>query len=1254
MRRFEYTEGSSAKFWEVAVDGSTVTVRYGRIGTAGREQLKELDSPQAALKHLIKVIAEKQGKGYVAVGTEGPAGGPGAPDPVTAAPAPAAPVPVDRAAPAEQAAPAGEPTRPAPAGPVARPDETSFTFPEAWHRLVHPRRGGVRRSVAAPARDAAERIRALLADNATWIDTALGNKRTEAHLAEAARAYLDGAADPVGAAVTTAVVHRWDTDLRPFVDAWVTTHGLPFAACAVVELYDLDFRSEWHGGRQRNPWMRTPPQDSDRFDPVGFRPAADRVRALLAVADDATHHAAVTALAERRTGLRRRIVSAYLAPDRADWVTECCAEGGPNRPATATLRSMLFCSLGSAEQVERLGGQARLGWQGWSAAVVATVAEGIGPAVAPMLAEELSGWLDADTAKVLVNAAAELPSDEAFAILLARIGEKSSRPALVSAMRRYPLRAVRLLAPASTGTDADAALARRLLTGHVEAHHDLVLAALPELDAQVAEVVAPLTERAARVAAVPVETLPALLSSPPWTRRRTAAKGQVVRGLTTPAGTDVVWRPHEREEWSALTPWPLDRGSSENWEQLAASYRQGRLNCYDQARLFVEGPAELLEPLLANWQLEPEYMYEALDTMRRVVARHGVAALRPALFTATAQPSSLAPLLLPFVGLDVARAMADWLRRLKSVRVTARAWFVRHAAAAAELLVPDAVGPAGRVRLDAEEALRLIAASAGAEVVRAAAKAYGPEALAAIDAQLLADPLQAALPTRMPAVGDWADPLLVPQLLLRSGGALPDTAAGHVVTMLAVSKPGAVYPGLGLVTELCTAESASAFAWGLFERWRLAGMPAKDAWALRALGVLGDDEVVRRLTPVIRAWPGESAHQRAVEGLEVLAEIGTDVALLHLHGIAQRVGFKGLKTRAQDKISEVAAGLGLTGEQLADRLVPDFGLDADGSTVVDYGPRRFTVGFDEQLRPYVLDADGKRRKDLPVPGVRDDAVLAPAERKRFAALKKDVRTVAADQVRRLEAAMVGQRSWTAEEFRSLFVAHPLLWHLVRRVVWLAETPVEGTGGEGASGGGTSGGGTAGTEVIAFRVAEDRTFADVEDELFTLADDASVRIAHPLHLGDRLAAWSELFADYEILQPFPQLGRPVLRATEAEAASHRLTRFEGITVPAGRLLGLQRRGWERGEPQDAGVERWFSRPLGRDRHLVIGLGQGIAVGMIDEFPDQELETVWLDTRPCDYWSRNEYTLTFGRLDPVIVSEVLADLTELTTPADGAKA
>jgi hypothetical protein len=492
---------------------------------------------------------------------------------------------------------------------------------------------------------------------------------------------------------------------------------------------------------------------------------------------------------------------------------------------------------------------------------------------------------------------------------------------------------------------------------------------------------------------------------------------------------------------------------------------------------------------------------------------------------------------------------------------------------------------------------------------------------------LAIDPLD-ILPARPPKVGDWADPALFPQVVLRGGDlALPVAAAGHVITMLAMSKPGEAYAGVEVVRELCDPESLAEFAWALFRQWQLNGAPSKDGWALTQLGWLGDDETVRRLTPVIRAWPGEGGHKQAVNGLDVLAAIGSDVALMHLYGISQKVKFKGIKARAQEKIAEVAGELELTAEELADRLVPDFGLDTEGSLTLDYGSRRFVVGLDEQLRPYVADGDGNRLKALPKPGVKDDDELAPAAYKRFTGLKKDVRTVAADQIRRLESAMVARRRWTAGEFQALFAAHPLLWHIARRLVWLSED---------------------GGKVTAFRLAEDRTLADVGDDVLTLPESASVGIAHPLDLGDGLGAWSEVFADYEILQPFPQLGRAVHALTGEERQGGRLHRFEGLTVPFGKVLGLERRGWKRGEPQ-ARIECWISREIPGNRHIVIDLNPGFAVGLLDEFPEQKLEHVWIADRPGSYWPGEQNPWRFGELDPVTASEVLADLTELADSA-----
>ena len=63
-RRFEFVSGSSAKFWEISTTDREVTVRYGRIGSAGQTQTKSFPSDAAANTHALQQINSKLAKGY--------------------------------------------------------------------------------------------------------------------------------------------------------------------------------------------------------------------------------------------------------------------------------------------------------------------------------------------------------------------------------------------------------------------------------------------------------------------------------------------------------------------------------------------------------------------------------------------------------------------------------------------------------------------------------------------------------------------------------------------------------------------------------------------------------------------------------------------------------------------------------------------------------------------------------------------------------------------------------------------------------------------------------------------------------------------------------------------------------------------------------------------------------------------------------------------------------------------------------------
>ena len=71
MRRFEFSAGTSNKFWEVWVEGSQVFTRYGKIGAQGQVTVKDQGDVASAQKLHDSLVREKTGKGYLEQGAPG-------------------------------------------------------------------------------------------------------------------------------------------------------------------------------------------------------------------------------------------------------------------------------------------------------------------------------------------------------------------------------------------------------------------------------------------------------------------------------------------------------------------------------------------------------------------------------------------------------------------------------------------------------------------------------------------------------------------------------------------------------------------------------------------------------------------------------------------------------------------------------------------------------------------------------------------------------------------------------------------------------------------------------------------------------------------------------------------------------------------------------------------------------------------------------------------------------------------------------
>ncbi|HCS7004402.1 TPA: WGR and DUF4132 domain-containing protein [Escherichia coli] len=586
-----------------------------------------------------------------------------------------------------------------------------------------------------------------------------------------------------------------------------------------------------------------------------------------------------------------------------------------------------------------------------------------------------------------------------------------------------------------------------------------------------------------------------------------------------------------------------------------------------------------------------------------------------------------------FAATELAPAVARAFNKLKTLRQDARIWLLKYPEHAITGLLPAALGKTGEAQDNARAALRMLTENGHQPLLQEIARRYNqPEVTDAVNALLALDPLDNH-PTKIPTLPTFYQPSLWTRPLLKANAqSLPDSALLHLGEMLRFPQEEALYPGLLQVKDACTTDSLAEFAWDLFTAWQTAGAPSKESWAFTALGVLGNDDTARKLTPLIRAWPGESQHKRATVGLDILAAIGSDIALMQLNGIAQKLKFKALQERAKEKIADIAESRELTVAELEDRLAPDLGLDDNGSLLLDFGPRQFTVSFDETLKPFVRDVSGSRLKDLPKPNKSDDESQANDAVNRYKLLKKDARTVAAQQVARMESAMCLRRRWSPENFQLFLVEHPLVRHLTRRLIWGVYS--------------------AENQLLAcFRVAEDNSYSTADDDLFTLPEgDISIGIPHVLEISPTdAAAFGQLFTDYELLPPFRQLDRNSYALTEAERNASELTRWAGRKCPSGRVMGLANKGWMRGEPQDGGWIGWMIKPLGR-WSLIMEIDEGFAVGMspAELSAEQLLSKLWLwEGKAESYGWRSNSTqeAQFSVLDAITASELINDIEAL---------
>lgn len=451
------------------------------------------------------------------------------------------------------------------------------------------------------------------------------------------------------------------------------------------------------------------------------------------------------------------------------------------------------------------------------------------------------------------------------------------------------------------------------------------------------------------------------------------------------------------------------------------------------------------------------------------------------------------------------------------------------------------------------------------------------------------------------AATDWLEAAQPLPALVRRDGAAVQGDAGELIEALQMRKR----PASKLV-EPYTEASLEELGWALLNGWIRARGPIAGTWTAFAVAVLGEPRTTpRKLGQLVRKLGRDKCTVAAVHLIDAIASIEGDAALIELTKL-DGIMPKEIGAAAEAHAKKITKRRDLGSEDIEDLLVPDCSLGSD--LVLDFGPRKFHVVFDDKLVASLRDQAGKPVASLPRVGKSDDAKKAEAARDAWTEAKALLKDTLKGQSHRFEWAMCAERRWTVERFKAAVVGHPILCAVAQRLVFGMYASEETSKHE-----------------QTFRVAEDKTFADANDEPIELS--GWIGIPHVLHTGpSELAAWGTVLADYAIIQPFPQLGRDTYTPTPEEVDSNEVLRHKHRPLDPKSRFVIESLGWSE-------TDDW--QTLGFTCTLVDGVSKVfLNLGNKFESSSMTIEGCWL-----------QGTKKLGQLDVIAFSELLRDLQRL---------
>lgn len=244
----------------------------------------------------------------------------------------------------------------------------------------------------------------------------------------------------------------------------------------------------------------------------------------------------------------------------------------------------------------------------------------------------------------------------------------------------------------------------------------------------------------------------------------------------------------------------------------------------------------------------------------------------------------------------------------------------------------------------------------------------------------------------------------------------------------------------------------------------------------------------------------------------VLGAMSHPEAIIQLIRLKRSIKYSVPRKLIEKNLKSAAEKQGMTVEDLEEIALPNYGFDSNGIRSEKFGDVKLEIrisGMDVNWK-WILPS-GKSQTGIS----KDVKTKFTGE---ISALKKElkeVKKILPSQRDRIDRLMMGERTWTYDQWKKRYLDHPIVSDMSRRLIWRFET----------NDGNKSG------------IWNQGRIMDFRGVPLELSEDATVSLWHPIDASrEEVKAWQDWLLNQRITQPFRQAFREIYVISEDERKS----------------------------------------------------------------------------------------------------------------------